>query len=59
MSEQGTGASGVNALAIVAILVLVLLAGWFVLKSGAIGGESKTLDVNIKAPAITEPAKAP
>lgn len=54
--SNGNGGSGVNALAIVAIVILVLLVGFFVLKSGVLGGgESKSLDVNIKVPEISAP----
>jgi hypothetical protein len=47
------GGSGVNAVAIIAIFILVLLVGWFVLNSGMIGGAKSgpKLDVNVSAPA--------
>lgn len=58
MSEDN-GGSGVNALAIVAILLILVVGGFFVLHSGVLSGGngSKTIDVNIKAPSVTTPAK--
>lgn len=51
------GGSGVNAVAIIAIMVLVMAVGFFLLKSGVIGGSAPNkVDVKVQAPAIPAPA---
>ena len=52
MSTDSSG-SGVNAVAIIAILVLVLAFGWFMMRSGVFGGGTSTpkVDVKINTPA--------
>jgi hypothetical protein len=57
MAENG-GSSGVNALAIIAILVLVGLAAWFFL--GRQGTNDGDMDVNVKmdSSAIEAPYRA-
>ena len=61
MSEENNGGSGVNALAIVAIVILVLVAGFFVLRSGVLGGGEggKNINVDLKIPAVLETIPVP
>lgn len=56
MATDGSGGSGVNALAIVAILVLVIGAGFFAMKSGVIGGNGSKIEVKVQpqAPAAAK-----
>lgn len=59
MSTDSSGA-GVNAVAIIAIIVLVLGFGYFMLRSGVLGGASSgpKLDVKVQTPAAPAPAPA-
>lgn len=49
-----TSGSGVNAVAIIAILVLVLAFGYFMMRSGIFGGSTSStpkVDVKVNTPA--------
>lgn len=47
---EGDSGSSVGIVAIIAILLIIVLAGFFVMKSGLLGGGTKKVDVNISAP---------
>ena len=59
MSEESSGGAGVNAVAMVVIVLILVGAVLFVLQSGMLGGggSGKNIDVNIKTPTISAPAK--
>lgn len=57
--NSGNGATPVLAFIVGGLLVLVAVIAFFMYSGGGFGGgDTKSVDVNIKAPDISAPAKA-
>ncbi|WP_309646350.1 hypothetical protein [Phenylobacterium sp.] len=56
--NSGNGATPVLAFIVGGLIVVVAVIAFFMYSGGMGGGETKSVDVNIKAPDISAPAKA-